>query len=117
MDKNQKEFQDIKVYYGDITSSNLDMIKRLKEEHEEIKKRSASDSKHMLDLKQKNTKLPEELRLYEVDKKRLAEVKEKIKEQEKTYSRLQFQQEALFQYTERVQMERDDVYDRFSKSV
>ena len=35
------------VYYGDITSSNLDMIKRLKEEHEEIKKRSASDSKHM----------------------------------------------------------------------
>ena len=28
-----------------------------------------------------------------------------------------FQQEALFQYLERVQMERDDVYDRFSKSV
>merc|ERR1719371_164920 len=100
MDKNQKEFQDIKVYYGDITSSNLDMIKRLKEEHEEIKKRSASDSKHMLELKQKNTQLSEplrradrdvsalqeELRLYEVDKKRLAEVKDKIKEQEKTYS-------------------------------
>ena len=57
----------------------------------------------MFDLKQKNTQLSEplrkairdvealqeELRCYEVDKKRLAEVKEKIKEQEKTYSRLQ----------------------------
>jgi len=131
MQKNAKEFQDIKVYYGDITSSNLDQIKRLKEEHEEIKKRQSSDAKHMFDLKQKNTQLSEplrkairdvealqeELRCYEVDKKRLAEVKEKIKEQEKTYSRLQFQQEALFQYLERVQMERDDVYDRFSKSV
>jgi uncharacterized membrane-anchored protein YjiN (DUF445 family) len=107
------------------------MIKRLKEEHEEIKKRSASDSKHMLDLIQKNTQLSEplrradrdvsalqeELRLYEVDKKRLAEVKEKIKDQEKTYSRLQFQQEALYQHLERVQKDRDDVYEKFSGSV
>jgi hypothetical protein len=85
----------------------------------------------MLDLKQKNTQLSEplrranrdvdalqeELRLYEVDKKRLAEVKEKIKEQEKTFSRLQFQQEALYQHLERVQKDRDDVYDKFSGSV
>merc|ERR1719456_7645 len=93
MDKNQKDFQDIKVYYGDITSSNLDLIKRLKEEHEEIKKRQHTDAKHMYDLKQKNThlseplrkadhdvqRLTEELRCYEVDKKRLHNVKEKIK--------------------------------------
>merc|ERR1719498_1268248 len=57
MAKNAKEFQDIKVYYGDITSSNLDQIKRLKEEHEEIKKRQSSDARHMFDLKQKNTQL------------------------------------------------------------
>jgi len=131
MSKNAKEFQDIKVYYGDITSSNLDLIKRLKEEHEEIKKRQSSDAKHMFDLKQKNTQLSEplrraikdvedlvdELRLYEVDKKKLAEVKEKIKEQEKTYGRLQFQQEALYQHLERVQIERDDVHQKFANSV
>merc|ERR1712205_165754 len=62
MQKNAKEFQDIKVYYGDITSSNLDQIKRLKEEHGEIKKRQSSDAKHMFDLKQKNTQLSEPLR-------------------------------------------------------
>merc|ERR1719335_1438471 len=62
MQKNAKEFQDIKVYYGDITSSTLDQIKRLKEEHEEIKKRQSSDAKHMFDLKQKNTQLSEPLR-------------------------------------------------------
>ena len=48
---------------------------------------------------------------------RIREVKEKIKEQEKTYSRLQFQQEALYQHLERVQKDRDDVYEKFSGSV
>ena len=44
-------------------------------------------------------------------------MKEKIKDQEKTYSRLQFQQEALYQHLERVQKDRDDVYEKFSGSV
>merc|ERR1719492_415231 len=39
MNKNQKDFLEIKVYYQEITNSNLDLIKRLKEEHSEIKKR------------------------------------------------------------------------------
>merc|ERR1711869_195123 len=62
MQKNMKDFQDIKVYYGDITSSNLDLIKRLKEEHTEIKKREGADNKQMTDLQQKNKQLSEPLR-------------------------------------------------------
>jgi hypothetical protein len=46
MQKNQKDFQEIKVYYGDITSTNLDLIKRLKEEHHEIKKRENGTQTH-----------------------------------------------------------------------
>ena len=38
IEKNNNALKDIKVYYGDITSSNLDLIKRLKEELEETKK-------------------------------------------------------------------------------
>merc|ERR1719364_61855 len=93
MQKNMKDFQDIKVYYGDITSSNLDLIKRLKEEHTEIKKREGADNKQMTDLQQKNKqlseplrkansdveRLQEELRLYELDKKRLHELQEELR--------------------------------------
>merc|ERR1719456_2117155 len=92
MDKNLKDFQEIKVYYGDITSSNLDLIKRMKEEHEEIKKRENGDAKHMFDLEQKNKQLKEplkrahadveqlelQLQAYEEEKKKLAAVKKKI---------------------------------------
>ena len=38
IEKNNNALKDIKVYYGDITSSNLDLIKHLKEELEETKK-------------------------------------------------------------------------------
>merc|ERR1719238_1405985 len=92
MQKNQKDFLEIKVYYGDITTSNLDLIKRLKEEHHEIKKRENADAKHMFDLEQRNKQLKEplkkaiqdverlqaELLAYEEDKKKLTAVKEKI---------------------------------------
>merc|ERR1719265_1704032 len=47
MQKNGKDFTDIKIYYGDITQSNLDLIRRLKEEYEEIKKRDTADAKQM----------------------------------------------------------------------
>merc|ERR1712093_634717 len=131
MDKNQKEFQDIKVYYGDITSSNLDMIKRLKEEHAEIKKRESADAKQMFDLQQKNKQLSEplrrahqdvdrlqdELRMYEMDKKKLNEVKERIRDSERTLNRMQFQQEVLHQQLEHVGDERDSLYSKFQGAI
>merc|ERR1719156_265641 len=86
MTKNQKDFLEIKVYYSEITTSNLDLIKRLKEEHHEIKKRENTDAKHMFDLEQRNKQLKEplkrahqdverleaELQAYEEDKKKMA---------------------------------------------
>jgi len=131
MKKNMKDFQDIKVYYGDITSSNLDLIKRLKEEHAEIKKRETSDAKEMFDLQQKNKqlseplrkahadvdRLQEELRLYQIDKKKLHDVKEKIREHESILQRLEFQQEVLVQQCEVVQKERDDFFKKFQSAI
>jgi len=131
MQKNMKDFQDIKVYYGDITSSNLDLIRRLKEEHTEIKKREGADNKQMTDLQQKNKQLSEplrkanqdvdrlleELRVYELDKKRLHEVKEKIRESETTLHRMEFQHEVLHQQLKQIQEERDNLYLKFQNSI
>jgi len=131
MQKNQKDFQEIKVYYGDITSTNLDLIKRLKEEHHEIKKRENGDAKHMFDLEQKNKQLKEplkrahadveqlemQLQLYEEDKKRLAAVKEKIRQSETMLHRMEFQHEVLQQQTQRVTNERDELYSKFQHAI
>jgi len=61
MNKNQKDFVEIKVYYQEITVSNLDSIKRLKEEHSEIKKTENDDAKKMFDLEQRNKQLKEQM--------------------------------------------------------
>merc|ERR1719380_218915 len=131
MQKNMKDFQDIKVYYGDIISSNLDLIKRLKEEHAEIKKRESADAKQMFDLQQRNKqlteplrkarqdveRLQEELQVYEEDKKKLHQVKEKIKASETLLHRMEFQHEVLQQQLGQVSGEKEELYTKFQGAI
>jgi len=131
MKDNMKSFADIKIYYGDITTSNLDLIKRLKEELAELKKRETTDAKQMYDLRQKNKQLNEPLRracndvlrlqdqlkVYKLDKEKLETVKEKIAEQTKVLQALEFQQEVMLQQSEIVQNERDDYYHKFQSTI
>jgi len=131
MTQNAKDFHDIKLYYGDITSSNLELIKRLKEEHAELKKRESADAKQMYDLQAKNRALAEPLRQatadverleeealsYDDEKKKLAAVKSKIEQQESRMAEIDFQTEVLTQQYEKVAKERDELYDRFQGAV
>ena len=79
----------------------------MKEEHAELKKRESADAKQMYDLQSKNRqlaeplkkaqqdveRLQEEAQLYDVDKRKLAHVKAKIKEQEAQLAQRAFQSE------------------------
>eukprot|EP00439_Symbiodinium_sp_Y106_P053302 s301_g7.t1 len=53
MKKNNLDFTEIKVYYQEITVSNFDSIKRLKEDYASIKKDENDDAKKMYDLEQR----------------------------------------------------------------
>jgi len=131
MQRNSKDFQEIRVYYTDITQANLDLIKRLKEEHGEIKKRESADAKMMFDLQQRNKQLneplkkahqdvdllSEELRAYEEDKKKLHIVKERIKASEGALQRVEFQHEVLQQQQHQVTQEKEDLYEKFQGSI
>merc|ERR1711972_349691 len=122
---------EIRLYYSEITTSNLDLIKRLKEEHSEIKKRENDDAKRMFDLEQRNKQLKEplkranqdverlenELVAYEEDKKKLAAVKEKIKQSETLLHRMAFQHEVLQQQLTTVSTERVDLYTKFQHAI
>eukprot|EP00421_Protoceratium_reticulatum_P010400 CAMPEP_0168403256 /NCGR_PEP_ID=MMETSP0228-20121227/24036_1 /TAXON_ID=133427 /ORGANISM="Protoceratium reticulatum, Strain CCCM 535 (=CCMP 1889)" /LENGTH=461 /DNA_ID=CAMNT_0008416855 /DNA_START=27 /DNA_END=1412 /DNA_ORIENTATION=- len=131
MAKNSKDFLEIKVYYSEITTSNLDQIKRLKEEHGEIKRRENDDAKKMFDLEQRNKQLKkpleranqdvaflkEELKKYGEAKEALASIKEMIKQSETTLHRMEFQHEVLQQQLTTVQKERDQLYENFQHAI
>eukprot|EP00416_Gambierdiscus_australes_P039960 CAMPEP_0171103368 /NCGR_PEP_ID=MMETSP0766_2-20121228/58878_1 /TAXON_ID=439317 /ORGANISM="Gambierdiscus australes, Strain CAWD 149" /LENGTH=459 /DNA_ID=CAMNT_0011563787 /DNA_START=89 /DNA_END=1464 /DNA_ORIENTATION=- len=131
MAKNQKDFLEIKVYYSEITNSNLDLIKRLKEEFSGIKQEENDNARKMYDLEQKNKQRKEplnranqevrrkeqELEAYEEDKKKLATVKEKIKQAETQLHRMEFQHEVLQQQLSTVSKERDRLYEKFQHAI
>jgi len=131
MAKNQKDFLEIRNYYSEITNSNLDLIKRLKEEHSTIKRRENEDAKKMVDLVHRNNQLKEplkrahqdverleaELLAYEADKKKLAAIKDRIKQAETTLHRTEFQHEVLQQQLKIMSAERDELYDKFQAQI
>jgi hypothetical protein len=47
MGKHERAFTEVKAYYADITANNLDLIKALKEDVAEMKKREAQNEKLM----------------------------------------------------------------------
>ena len=61
MKKHEKAFGEIKNYYNDITHNNLDLIKSLKEEVAEMKKKEAANEKLMFEIAQENKRLSEPL--------------------------------------------------------
>lgn len=131
MKKNNLDFTEIKVYYQEITVSNFDSIKRLKEDYASIKKDENDDAKKMYDLEQRSKQLKEPMKkanqdverlereqvAYEEDKKRLTSVKEQIKQSETLLKRMEFQHEVLQQQLSQVTSEREDLYTKFQQAI
>lgn len=59
MTVHQKQFQDIQNYYGDVTRSNLDLIKTLKGEVQELQKAERTKEHGMLEVARANDQLKE----------------------------------------------------------
>lgn len=58
-----------------------------------------------------------QLSSYTKDKQHLATTKSRVKVQEETIARLQWEQEVLEQRFAKVEAERDELYDRFVKTI
>jgi growth arrest-specific protein 8 len=61
MRKHRHAFTEIKNYYNDITSNNLDLIKTLKEDVADMKKKEALNEKLMYEISNENKRLSEPL--------------------------------------------------------
>jgi chromosome segregation ATPase len=127
----EKAFADIKLYYNEITHSNLDLIKSLKEEVEDLKKKEAADEKVMFAIAQENKKMSEPMRraLDEVRRLRdarevyrreigvLHETKASILVVQDRLENLRWELEILQQRFNRVKAERDALFERFAAAL
>jgi hypothetical protein len=127
----ERAFAEIKNYYNDITHNNLDLIKSLKEEVAEMKKKEAADEKLMSEIAQENKRMSEplktalqdverlrtELAEYKTVHARLQAVKAELATVEDRLKQLQWEHEVLGQRYEILAAERAELLDKLHVSV
>ncbi|NXF41978.1 DRC4 protein, partial [Nyctibius bracteatus] len=131
MRNHEKAFSDIKSYYNDITLKNLALISQLKEQMEEMKQRENQLEKEKADVLLQNKQLKEPLQQaqeqlselqkklarYDKDKEALTNTKARLKVTQKELKDLQWEHEVLVQRFSKVQAERDELYQKFTKAI
>ncbi|XP_032051782.1 dynein regulatory complex subunit 4 [Aythya fuligula] len=131
MKNHEKAFSEIKNYYNDITIKNLALINLLKEQMEERKKRENQLEKEKADLllhkkQQQETlqqtqeqvfEMQKKLAHYDMDKEALTNTKARLKVIQKELKDLQWEHEVLEQRFSKVQAERDELYQKFTKAI
>merc|ERR1712224_590638 len=80
MKNHEKAFGQIKNYYNDITNDNLKLIKSLKDEVAEMKKKAVANQKLMHDISLENQRLKEPLTIAVAE---VADLRSQLKDREK----------------------------------
>eukprot|EP01028_Stygiella_incarcerata_P013570 TRINITY_DN82795_c0_g1_i1.p1 TRINITY_DN82795_c0_g1~~TRINITY_DN82795_c0_g1_i1.p1 ORF type:complete len:449 (-),score=145.03 TRINITY_DN82795_c0_g1_i1:201-1547(-) len=131
MEKHKRAFTEIKTYYNDITTNNLDLIRSLKEELEAMKKKEAKNEKLMFEIAQENKRLSEpltkalgeveklraDLANYQKDKMSLRNAKSRLKVLESQIKSVTWEHEVLQQRFSKVETERDELYEKFERAL
>eukprot|EP00953_Heterococcus_sp_UTEX-ZZ885_P003135 2217-Heterococcus_DN1.PRE.1 len=131
MKAHEKAFAEIKNYYNDITHNNLDLIKSLKEEVAEMRRKEQQDEKLMYEIAQENRRMSEPLRRarrdverlrseldrYSSEKEDLRSAKARLLITEAQLRAVQWETEVLDQRRAAVAGERDELRGRFAASV
>jgi myosin heavy subunit len=131
MAEHDKAFQDIREYYNDITSNNLELIKNLKEQVSNMKRNEAYNEKLMFEIAQENKRLTEpltkalkevnllrhELANYEKDKQSLKNAKQRLLLLEDQFKTLSWEHEVLQQRYDKIHEERDKLYERYQSML
>eukprot|EP00620_Florenciella_sp_RCC1587_P023052 CAMPEP_0182567730 /NCGR_PEP_ID=MMETSP1324-20130603/8866_1 /TAXON_ID=236786 /ORGANISM="Florenciella sp., Strain RCC1587" /LENGTH=472 /DNA_ID=CAMNT_0024781771 /DNA_START=57 /DNA_END=1475 /DNA_ORIENTATION=+ len=131
MDTHKKAFAEIKNYYNDITHNNLDLIKSLKEEVEEMRKKEHLDEKQMQHISQENTRMNEpfrqakqdvenlraELDRYNWEKEELRSTKARLLVVEDEQHQLKWEYEVAALRFDEVKSQRDKLAEKFQATV
>jgi chromosome segregation ATPase len=131
MFNHQEAFDNIKAYYNDITHDNLQLIRQLKDDINEMKEREKANQKRMDKLTQENKELSEplaqqqqrqreleeKLKYYEKDKMALKSLKAHQKHLEERIQEAKNEYRITEEKYRKVEREREDLNKRFSLAV
>lgn len=131
MKQHEKAFGDIKNYYNDITLNNLALINSMQEQLQELKKKDERAEKVMAEIMAENKRLAEPLAQaraelvdakkqlvhHDRDRRALAAAKTQIKALTLEADRARWEYEVLEQRFTQLEAERDELYDRFVKTI
>ncbi|XP_051726993.1 dynein regulatory complex subunit 4 isoform X2 [Ctenopharyngodon idella] len=131
MKNHEKAFRDIRNYFNDIVYKNLDFITSLKEELKDMKRKEEKRNKEMAEVVEQNKELREspqtakeevaelqkKLANYEKDKSALTRTRARLKISDRELKELKWEHEVLEQRFTKVQLERDELYMKFTKAI
>uniref|UniRef100_A0A671S2X2 Dynein regulatory complex subunit 4 n=1 Tax=Sinocyclocheilus anshuiensis TaxID=1608454 RepID=A0A671S2X2_9TELE len=131
MMNHEKAFRDIRNYFNDIVYKNLDLITSLKEELKEMKRKEEKRNKEMAEVLEENkelraspqkakeevAELQKRLANYDKDRSALARTRARLKISEREMKELKWVHEVLEQRFTKVQLERDELYMKFTKAI
>jgi len=129
--KHDEAFREMKTYFNQITSNNLELIRSLKEEIANMKRNDAHNETLMFDIEKENENLnvpleevkrdvadlQQELHNYEKDKLSLRNTRSRLKVLDAEYHQLQRDHEALKQKYSEVQKDRDGLVGKFETAL
>jgi hypothetical protein len=131
MGKHKAEFEKIKGYYRDTSHGNLDLIKTLKEEVGDMKKKEQGVQKEVSDISRLNKKLTkplqknrkllgdlkQKLEVYQRDLIKLADSKEQLVVLEEHIKNLSWEQEIQEQKFSKMKEEKDELSIKLEKTI
>ncbi|NXT28656.1 DRC4 protein, partial [Syrrhaptes paradoxus] len=131
MRNHERAFDDMKNYFNNITQKNLALISLLKEQMEEMKKREQQLEKEKAEVLLRNKQLTEPLQQaqervvelqkklahYDKDKEALTNAKAQLRVTQKELKDLRWEHEVLEQRFSKVQAERDELYQKFTRAI
>jgi T-lymphocyte triggering factor len=127
----ERKFADMKAYYNQITTNNLDLIKSLKEEIANMKKNDEHNENLMYDIEKENHNLSEPLEIakrevaelqqqlhnYEKDKLSLRNTRSRLKALDEELRQLQQEHEKLLLQFQDVHNDREGLKSRFEAAL
>lgn len=125
------KYADIRTYYQDITSTNLDIIKSLKEDLADAKKEDQSKLKQLLDQEAENRKvvnplkkadediqmLKEQKREYDKEINLLKKYKKRIRKMTDEYKDIEWNYEVKLQQYQYLEREKKNLFDKFQQTI
>ena len=130
-DKHEKKYNEIKNYYTEITNTNIDIIKQLKDDLNRDKKEEAKKNKLKYEAQEANNKVVgpmkeaeqavKQLELQKLDHDEITKSRDaftlEILDLEKSNKEIEYQYEVRLQQFQYLEKEKQDLYDEFHRLV